>query len=429
MRMRSIVVLLVALAAITAPVALPRSGSPERCSFEGSGVEATHHPRATPVLGRFWIQETDSDEIAWVDPVTLRRLSPDPLATPMQSSSWAVSPSGRILAIALRRGIQIVDIRSLRPIGTLEMSDRLPRALTWLSNDLLAGVMEREVGVWRADGARVHAIELRADEHLMSSHATKHRLLVLVASHPRNEGPSRLLDVRSSGIGVVELDRVVGGYVPDVGEFGTSLTPDLAYDRSRGRAFVVQPDGPVAEVDLDRRAVSYHSLGTSLLDGLAARLVPPAEAKVSDWATSRTAWLGGGLLAISGETGSALHPVAGFSAGITIVDTKDWSSCMLHTRASHVAVTGGSLLAWGGGDFGEHGGVGLIGYDLDSGRQWHLFGRQYLDMRFLGGYAYAINSWHGWHVSTVDVATGRVLTERRGRPPTVLSVGSVLRAS
>jgi hypothetical protein len=92
---------------------------------------------------------------------------------------------------------------------------------------------------------------------------------------------------------------------------------------------------------------------------------------------------------------------------------------LLNTRASHVAVTGGSFLAWGGGDFGEHGGVGLIGYDLANGRRWHLFGRQYLDVRFLGGYAYAINSWHGWHVSTVDVANGRVLAERRARPPTV----------
>jgi hypothetical protein len=428
MRMRSILVVLGAAAAITSPVALPRGGPPERCAFEGSGVKATHHLRTKPVLGRFWIQETDSDEIAWVHPVTLRPLNTDRMATPMQSSVWAVSPSGHLLAIALRRGIQVVDTRSLMSVATLQMEDRRPRALSWLSNDLLAGVVEGEVGIWGADGARVRSIQLREDERLMGWQATTGRLVALVSPDPRNEEPSRLLDVRSTGIGVIELDRVVGGHVPDVGEFGTSLTPDLAYDPGRGRAFVVQPDGPVAEVDLDRRTVSYHTLGTSLLEGLAARLVPPAEAKVSDWATSRAAWLGGGLLAISGETGSALHPVAGFSAGITLVDTRDWSSCVLHTRASHVAVTGGSLLAWGGGDFGELGGVGLIGYDLADGRRWHRFGRQYLDMRFLGGYAYAINSWHGWHVSTVDVATGRVLAERRGRPPTLLPSGAAAEA-
>jgi hypothetical protein len=66
--------------------------------------------------------------------------------------------------------------------------------------------------------------------------------------------------------------------------------------------------------------------------------------------------------------------------------------------------------------------------DLADGRRWHRFGRQYLDMQFLGRYAYAINSWHGWHVSTVHVATGQVVAERRGRPPTVLPRGAALQA-
>ena len=396
--------------------------------FKGSGAEPTHHLRTAPVLGRFWIQETDSDEIAWVDPVTLRRADADRAALLSQGTVWAVSPSGQLLAAAPAHGIQIMDTGSLEVVGSVRTGAGWPRALSWLSDRLLAGVMESEVVVWSVDGARVRRIELVGGERPMAWHAGPGRLLVLVSPDLGNGSASRLLDITRARIEVVDLDRVVAGYDPDLGEHGTLMTASLAYDPAGGRAFVVQPDGPVAEVDLDRRAVSYHSLGTSLLEGLAARLVPPAEAKVSDWATSRTAWLGGGLLAISGETGSALHPVAGFSAGITLVDTRDWSACVLHTRASHVAVTGGSLLAWGGGDFGELGGVGLIGYDLADGRRWHRFGRQYLDMQFLGGYAYAINSWHGWHVSTVDVASGRVVAERRGRPPNVLPNASAMQA-
>lgn len=263
----------------------------------------------------------------------------------------------------------------------------------------------------------------------MAWHAEPGRLLVLVSPDLTNGGASRLLDITRARIEVVNLDRVVAGYDPDLGEHGTLLTADLAYDPVGGRAFVVQPDGPVAEVALDQRTVSYHRLGTSLLEDIAASLLPSADAKLSDWATSRVAWLGGGLLAISGETGSVLRPIAGFSAGITLVDTRDWSSCLLNTRASQVAVSGGSLLAWGGDNFGEHGGVGLIGYDLANGRRWHRFGRQFLDMQFFGRYAYAINSWHGWHVSTVDVATGHILAERRGRPPTVLPSGAALQAA
>jgi hypothetical protein len=41
-----------------------------------------------------------------------------------------------------------------------------------------------------------------------------------------------------------------------------------------------------------------------------------------------------------------------------------------------------------------------------------------------GAYVYAINSWHGWRVRTLDVETGTVLSRYRGRPPTVLPTGS-----
>jgi len=153
--------------------------------------------------------------------------------------------------------------------------------------------------------------------------------------------------------------------------------------------------------------------------------VPAASAKLSSWATIDAAWLGGGLLAVSGYSGDVVSD-DGEAVGVTITDTRDWTACRLDSGPTRIAVAGGVLLAWGGGDFDERGGVGLLIYDLADGRRWHSFGRQSLDVQVYGGYAYAVNSWDGWRVSTVDVSTGRILAEWDRRPPTVLPTGSTV---
>jgi hypothetical protein len=168
-------------------------------------------------------------------------------------------------------------------------------------------------------------------------------------------------------------------------------------------------------------------VGTSLLHSVVAALVPSASAKLSSWATIEAAWLGAGLVAVSGYGGDAATG-KGEAAGVRIIDTRDWSACILDQGATRIAFTAGTLLAWGGGHFGEHGGVGLAGYDLARGRRWHLFGRQSLDVQVAGPYAYAVNSWNGWDVSTVEVSTGHVIAQRDRRPPTVLPTGSFLQS-
>ena len=169
----------------------------------------------------------------------------------------------------------------------------------------------------------------------------------------------------------------------------------------------------------------YHALPTSPLESFVSSLVPSAAAKLSSWATTQAVWMGDGLLAVSGYAGDPWNG-EGASAGVTIVDTRDWTDCLLDARPTNIAVTGGSLIAWGGSGHHQLGGVGLVGYELADGRRWHLFGREYLDVQVYGTYAYAINSWDGWHVATVDVSTGQVVAELDRRPPRVLTPGSVL---
>ncbi len=417
--------MLVSAAACTAaPAVLPQGGAPAPCVFEGSGAEDTARASG-PVLGRFWIRETDSDEIAWVDPPTLRRRSAYRAAVPEQTGLWAASPSGRLVAVGLRHEIRIVETKTLTSVATVP-TNRGPLALAWLSDDLLAGLVVGEAVLWDGTGRQVRAFGLARSERVAGWQLAADRLIALVTPDRRGGiGPARLLAIGKTGVGVIELDRVMAGHDPDRGEYGTVLAPGLAYDPVGHRVFVVQPDGPVAEVDLDAQTVTYHSAGTSFLEAVATALVPSASAKLSSWATSRAVWIGRGLLAVSGYASDVVTG-ENASAGVTIIDTRDWSACLLDARPTYVAVTGGSLLAWGGDGPGELGGVGLVGYDLDDGRRWHLFGRQYLDVQVYGRYAYAINSWDGWHVSTVDVTTGRVVAERDGRPPTVLPTGSSL---
>lgn len=417
--------MLAAAAACTAaPAVLPHSGPPAQCAFRGTGAEAIPRTSAL-VLGRFWIRDTDSDEIAWVDPVTLRRKNAYRAALPEQTELWAASPSGRLVAVGLRHEVRIVETETLSSVATVEV-DRGPRALAWLSEDLLAGLLDGEAVLWDAAGRRVRSFELAWKERIAAWHPAADRLIALVTPDRRGRyGSARLLVITGTGVDVFELDRIAAGHDPDLGEYGTLLAPGLAFDPIRHRVFVVQPVGPIAEVDLDGRTVSYHSPRTSLLRSIAAALVPSASAKLSSWATVRAVWLGGGLLAVSGDSFDVVTR-EGEPAGVTIIDTREWSTCLLDRRPTHVAVTAGSLLAWDGDGSDELGGVGLVGYGLADGRRWHLFGRQYLDVQMYGGYAYAINSWDGWRVTTVDVSTGRIVAKRDGRPPTVLPTGSSL---
>jgi hypothetical protein len=414
---------MLALACTAGPVVLPHASDPEPCSFEGVQATTADHAVASSsgVLGRAWIGRTDSDEVGWFDPVTLQPTSAYRATLPEQTSTWAVSPGGGLLAIGLSNGVRIIDADTLRSVTTLE---RFPSwALTWLSDDLLVSLGSDEVFMWdaRVDGTRHHYLP----GSVVTSYAAIDRLLVISSEGGRHQlGPAHLVQIDASGWRTVELEGLEAGFDPDRGEHGMELTPGLAFDADRERAFVVPSDGPIAEVDLAEMAVvGYRRPATSLLQDLTSALVVPASAKLAEWARVRAAWLGDGLLAVSGERGSTMDLDVG-AAGVSIVDTRDWTVCTLDPRPTHVAVSAGVLLAWGGADFGEFGGTGLIGYDLTDGSRWHRFGRQYLDVQVYGAYVYAINSWHGWRVRTLDVETGTVLSRYRGRPPTVLPTGS-----
>jgi len=205
--------------------------------------------------------------------------------------------------------------------------------------------------------------------------------------------------------------------------------PALAVDRSGNRAFVVGAGTPVAEVDLTTSSVTYHDLSTpvSLLGRLHAWLEPTAEAKATEGPNREAAWLGDGMLAVWGWNdrtsfkGDQVH-VWAEPAGLTLVDTRDWSSRVLDSGASSMTVANGNLLAfsWLWDSARDHpSGSGVTAYGPDGGMRFHLFGsRAILSTQALGGRAFIRGTKSAY--SVVDLRSGRVLRTFAGEPPLLL---------
>ena len=169
------------------------------------------------------------------------------------------------------------------------------------------------------------------------------------------------------------LDRIRAGWRRwEDGELANEYQrPALAVDGPGGRGFVVGGGAPIAEVELRSLSVTYHGL---------ARREPAARAKGPVAGSSRVAlWLGGGLLAFTGEDGHTIGPgqVETTPAGLTLVDTGSWSARTLDRTANSAVYASGTLLAM------AHAlsqkltrGIGLIGFDRDGSRRFHLFGSE-----------------------------------------------------
>jgi hypothetical protein len=213
--------------------------------------------------------------------------------------------------------------------------------------------------------------------------------LLVLGSRSNTLGPALLTVIDASGrVRSTTLDRIVSGTRFDQTSqdpIGTTRQPGLAVDDTAGIAYVVDPDGLIAEVRLGDLAVSYHQLRRSLIARLSAWLIPPAQAKGLDGPTLTAHWLGDGLIAVAGtihtmtktKDGGFVYSTA--PAGLRIVDTHDWSEHTLDADAKQMVVAGGLLLASGGSwrsatnsSSSVASGEGLVAYGSDGAVRWRL---------------------------------------------------------
>jgi hypothetical protein len=197
----------------------------------------------------------------------------------------------------------------------------------------------------------------------------------------------------------VALDRIQLG-LRFVGGVHYADEAGLAVNPSGARAVVFAAQGPAAEVDLRTLRVSYHSL---------AEAEPEKSAAAS---IRRALWLGGNRVLIVGRdlVSSGPGAWATAAAGATLVNTADWSSCLLDAKGGGATVAAERILVYGAGDPRA---PGLRTYDVEGRKAFDLLrGEQVWDAQAASTRAY-VRTPSALYV--VDVGVGHIA--RKLDPP------------
>ena len=363
---------------------------------------------AEPARGSLYASTFEGSlKLVRLDPHTLRPLAGRTVPLAREPLGWSFAPGrSRLVTGSTARGarLRFIDLHRMRHSGDVTVSRHGSGVATaWVGPRRVLSVVAT-AGCCGAGDTVVAAVDsetrrvlwrrrlggsLQAGERLDGS------LLLVLGPRGRVLGPSRLVQVGADGpIRSAELPEIVSGTQP--GERTThSWSPGLAVDRSGERAFVVQAEAPVAEVDLRTFEVRSHPLDT---DALAADAVTGPERDA--------VWLGRGMLAITGSdlAESAGGPSRETPAGLTLVDTRRWLALEIDARTTDVALSSGTLLA---SCYLCESRGGLSGFSLAGRRRFHLFGRaQVIGVAPLGRRA-LVGSLRG--NTLIDARSGKVL--------------------
>lgn len=421
MRTTSLAVVVVAL---VGAVSVPRSAATEAGPARVAKTVA-------PILGVSY--RSAGGTLAWFEPMALRMIPGRKAALGGHSGSWSFSGDRRFLALgscgaagAVSPGIRFVDARAMRVLGDLPLSQfrGCASALTWLRSDRLLAV----VSVDTANESELRVVNPRTRRVVRRSllparpaavGRTRRELVLLLPSFGEF-APARLAVVDSEGATRIRaVERVLAGTIVDettTDYRARTIQPGLAIDPDGRRAFLVPAAGPVAEIDLETLAVSYHELDRpSLLGRLLQWLTPAVQAKAIEGPVREARWLGDGMLAVSGtdysvEARDGETRLVETPAGLSLIDTRSWTSRLLEPDASGFAVAPGLVIAQGGRwdtELERGFGPGLHAFGLDGHERWRLHAGEYrwMDIAASVGYVYS----DGGRADVVDLETGTVV--------------------
>jgi len=394
-----------ALVALAAPVAA-----------SGDRASKTKAPRTVVAMG--WTKS--NSYVVRLDARSLKPRSRRLWLNARLNWAWSFSPDRRYLAIGLGTParIRVVDPRRLKLMRTVPLPPGRLRSVAWLTERTLVAYWLPEIGasgfprlvfVDPAEARVTRTIELEG--WAWNLRADGEKLLMLMGAAGERIEPARIGVVGADGtLRQVTLDRIhLGGEgVPA----RRAAHPGFAVDPA-GRAFVVggEPGEPVAEIDLAMLGVTYRqpTAKRSLLGRFRDWLEPAAAAKTWPEGSYRSAfWLGAGRMAVTGFDVTRTGPdQVDFSpAGLSIIDTHDWTSEQVDRTTTGVAKVPGTLLATDP----IIGKSGLTGYSLDGTRRYKIFdGKPVFVEQTLGETAY-IHA--GRRAYVVDASSGRVLARR-----------------
>jgi DNA-binding beta-propeller fold protein YncE len=362
--------------------------------------------------------------LSQLDPVTLERLGSSVEVGAVLASSF--SPDRRAVALAGRDALRVVTLDDMTPKPQAIALGGQAAALLWADSDRVVALLTRP-GAMTAETVDLANGVVRRGPNLggqpLAIATTRDALVALVAP-PNAIAAARLVIIRPGATRTVALARVRAGTVVSrrPGELPSRRAPGLAVDPDADRAYVVDPDGTVAVVDLRRATVSYRTptRPQSAFRRFAAWLQPAAEAKGFDGPSRTAVWLGDGRLAVVGSDDTIRRvPGRGYvatsqPAGLEIVDTRTWTARTVDPGASSVDVADGLLIATGSSWTSETNrpkGIGLVGYGPVLTPELHLYDRRAVYVfALIGGRAYV--SAGGKQLDVVDLASGSVVARR-----------------
>jgi hypothetical protein len=381
---------------------------------------------------------TGAVRLARIDPRTMRPSGSRSIRLPF-ADAWAVVPGGRTLALAVHHdpinepnSLELVRLPSLKLRAQSVRLGGDVSALAWTSphqvealvGEVLCCTAQLNVVVADVRSRRVVRRE-RVAGTVLHIARTK-RGLVLLTGPTNAIGHASLVVADGRGVRTARLASIRAGEVPGGGGVSKWHLPGVAVNAATGKAYVADPDGSVAEIDLSTLAVSDHRVTRqhSLLARLDGWLEPTAAAKGDSGPIRQAQWLGNGYMLVAG---SDLHDskgqVGSDPAGLELIDTRNWSGYVLAPQADSFTVANGVLLATGAHWSGNVNptGMGLAAYGSDGNVRFHLFaGRDVSIDHIANGHAYV--GGYGWRRERiVDLSIGRIVgTRPMAEAPTLL---------
>jgi hypothetical protein len=366
-------------------------------------VAAGAWAKGAPVLG--W--DYAHDRLAWFDPATLQTVPGR--KPPMRDGpcSWSLSPDRTQLAYSsCNRDIVFLDARTMQT-RTMYASDRRLghlNGLAWLRRDrlLATSYVDALPTLLVIDPQRRRVLRSVALQRPAYHRTIVGGTGVYLLGSADGFQPAQVAVADAEGnMRTATVDRI---------STGTIVTNDDGADepvvRTRGvgfavdpqgrRAFVVSPELLIAEVDLATLTVGYHG-------------PTRATAKSEEGPTRTAAWLGGGLLAVSGADsvgrGAAMTPY-----GLHVVDTRTWTVRSIDTGAAAFQVAPSALLVQRGDITAPH---DVVAFAADGAERWRVTLPRSQWLSVYGRYGYVCSN--ETLVRVIDAATGTTVSRPRGR--------------
>ena len=281
------------------------------------------------------------------DPVRLVP-SGSPIRLGRFGHAWSISPDRQrlVAAAGVRRegeptAVRFVDLASRRIDGTVALPGESGRvtATAWIRGRVLVVVSaSSSTRVYAVDpDRRVSISQLEFPGTVVLGKRAQSSLVLLLAS-PDRIGPATIAVVdQSPRVRTVVLERIAVGTTATGDGADRRFTirrPALALGPSGQRAFVIGAGEPPASIDLGTLSVRYGPL----------RLTTAVSKRVEG--SVRTAeTLPDGRIVVGADVYGATS--AENTAGLWLIDPKDWSRRVLSTKWTWFRVAGGLIFARG----------------------------------------------------------------------------------